>query len=62
MFPSLSVEVTKIRDKFEVDGTVQNVNKVRSGRPSVQSMMKVLRQCYRPAHNLQRSLKGSGLV
>jgi hypothetical protein len=25
--------VTKIRDKFELDGTVQNMKKGRSGRP-----------------------------
>jgi hypothetical protein len=31
--PTTRVTVTKIRDKFEVDGTVQNVNKGRSGRP-----------------------------
>jgi len=50
-----------MRDKFEVYGTVQNV-KGRSGRPAVQRMMKVLRQCYRPTHNFQGSLQGSVVV
>jgi hypothetical protein len=31
--PPTRETVTKIRDKFVVDGTVQNLNKVRSGRP-----------------------------
>jgi hypothetical protein len=52
--PPTQVTVTKISDKFEVDGTVRNVNKGRSGRP--QRMMKVLRQCYKPTHDLQGSL------
>jgi hypothetical protein len=31
--PLTRLRVTKIRDKFEVDGKVQNVNKGRSGKP-----------------------------
>ena len=29
----MQVTITQIRDKFEADGTVQNVHKKRSGRP-----------------------------
>jgi hypothetical protein len=42
--PQTRATVTKMRDKYEVFGTVKNV-KGRSGRPEVQRMMKVLRQC-----------------
>jgi hypothetical protein len=30
--PSTQVTITRLRDKFETDGVVQNVNKGRSGR------------------------------
>jgi hypothetical protein len=31
--PTTRVTVTNIRDEFEADGTVQNVNKGQSGKP-----------------------------
>jgi hypothetical protein len=60
--PRTRVTVTKVSDKFEVNGTVQNVNKGRCGRPRssahddsvatvleayTQSPRKSVRQCSR---------------
>jgi hypothetical protein len=48
--PPTRVMVTKIRDEFEVAGTVDK------GQSTVKRMMKLLLQCHMPAHNLQAGL------
>ena len=50
--PSPRVTITRILDKFEVDGTVQDVLKEEREVPLI---MRVLMQSYRFLHDPQRS-------
>jgi hypothetical protein len=50
--PPTHVKIARLRDKSETDGTMQNVNKERPGRPriltddiSVETVWKSVRQC-----------------
>jgi hypothetical protein len=54
--PPTWVTITRLRDKFETDGTARDVNKADLEDLAVQITVKVLRQCYRPSHKLHRSL------
>jgi hypothetical protein len=51
--PPTCSRVARLRDNFEADGTVQNVNKGHSEDLAVQLTIELLRQSYRPSHNLQ---------
>jgi hypothetical protein len=50
--PPTCVTASWLRDKFEHDGTVQNVDKERYEDPAFELTVEVLRQCYRSSHVL----------
>ena len=60
--PPTRVTITRIRDKFEVDRTVQDVLKGRCGRKRSSTETKVLMQSCRFLHDFQRSHWGNVLV
>ena len=55
--PPTRVTITRIRDKFEADGTVQDVHKKRSGRPRTSTTVVQLRATIeRECTNIPREL------
>jgi hypothetical protein len=50
--PPIHVTITLLSDKFETDGTVQNVNKGRSGTPRSESVETVLQARNYPRRSL----------
>jgi hypothetical protein len=55
--PPPCVIIARLRDKFETDVTVQNVNKGRSEDLAFQLTLEVLRQCYGPTENIREVCK-----
>ena len=56
--PPIGITISRIRDKFESDGTVENISKNHSGRPCTSTSLTEEEKFLKPFTEVQESLCG----